>query len=117
MAVRKSCRNLPQAAPFDRRQQCAVAVLTLEIQPFEIVDFYHGWVDSKAEDCRYLKNENRGPQVHIPVSVLPAKLCVWAVDGAGNRAQEPVMFPIRSATRREIIEATDVTVDWSYKEP
>ncbi len=117
MAVRKSCRNLPQSASFDRRQQCAVAVLALEIQPFEIVDFYHGWVDSKAEDCRSLKNENRGSHAHIPVNVLPAKLCVWAVDGAGNRAQEPAMFPIRAATRREIIEATDVAVDWSYREP
>jgi hypothetical protein len=117
MAVRKSCRNLPSAASFKQRQQCAVAVLSLEIQPYEVVDFYHGWVENKAHDCRTVKNESRGQHLHIPVSVLPAKICVWAVDGAGNRALEPVILPIRAATRREIIEATDVMVDWSFRKP
>jgi hypothetical protein len=117
MAVRKSCRNLLSGAPFNRRQQCAVAVLSFEVQPYEIVDFYHGWIAPKGQDCRAVTNGMRGPQLHIPVSSLPAQLCVWAVDGAGNRAQEPVMIPIRAATRREIIEATDVMVDWSFRDP
>lgn len=117
MAVRKSCRNLPPRATFEQRQRCAVAVLSLEVQPYEIVDFYHGLVDSKAQDCRSVKKESRGAQLSIPVDQLPASLCVWAVDGAGNRAQEPVILPIRAANRREIIEATDVMVDWSFQQP
>jgi hypothetical protein len=114
MAVRKSCRNLPTRATFEQRQQCAVAVLSLEVQPYEIVDFYHGLKESKAEDCRSVKKEGRGAQLSIPVQQLPASLCVWAVDGAGNKASEAVILPIRAANRREIIEATDVMVDWSF---
>lgn len=117
MAVRKSCRNLPSRATFEQRQQCAVAVLSLEVQPYEIVDFYHGWIEGKAQDCQSVKKESRGAQLYIPVRQLPASLCVWAVDGAGNRAQEPVILPIRAANRREVIEATDVMVDWSLKQP
>ncbi|HET9238428.1 MAG TPA: trypsin-like peptidase domain-containing protein [Oligoflexus sp.] len=117
MAVRKSCRNLPLRATFEQRRRCAVAVLSLEIQPYEIVDFYHGLVDGKAQDCRSVKNENRGAQLSIPVDQLPASLCVWAVDGAGNRSEEPVILPIRAANRREIIEATDVMADWSFQQP
>jgi hypothetical protein len=117
MAVRKSCRNLPPRATFEQRQRCAVAVLSLEVQPYEIVDFYHGLLESKAQDCRAVKKESRGAQLSIPVHQLPASLCVWAVDGAGNRAQEPVILPIRAANRREIIEATDVMVDWSFIGP
>jgi hypothetical protein len=117
MAVRKSCRNLPPHATFEQRQQCAVAVLSLEVQPYEIVDFYHGLKESKAQDCRSVKQEGRGAQLSIPVHQLPASLCVWAVDGAGNKASEAVILPIRAANRREIIEATDVMVDWSFKQP
>jgi len=116
MAVRKSCQNLPQGAPLDRRKQCAVAVISFELQPHEIVDFYHGWIDAKAHDCRQMKNEGQGPQAHIPVTALPAKVCVWAIDGAGNRSEEPGLFLIRAATHREIIEATDVMVDWSFRQ-
>jgi hypothetical protein len=117
MAVRKSCRNLPSGATFEQRQQCAVAVLSLEVQPYEIVDFYHGVREGKDQDCRSVTKESRGAQITIPVPQLPASLCVWAVDGAGNRAQEPVILPIRAAKRREIIEATDVMVDWSFTQP
>jgi hypothetical protein len=117
MAVRKSCRNLPSGATFEQRQQCAVAVLSLEVQPYEIVDFYHGRIEGKAQDCRAVSKESRGAQLHIPAHQLPTSLCVWAVDGAGNRSQEPVILPIRAASRREIIEATDVMVDWSLELP
>jgi hypothetical protein len=55
-------------------------------------------------------------QPYIPVHQLSASVCVWAVDGAGNRAQEPVLFPVRAASRHEILEATDVMVDWSLKQ-
>jgi hypothetical protein len=117
MAVRRSCRNLPQQAAFKKRLECAVAVLSFEIQPHEIVDFYHGWVDAKAQDCRSIRNQGRGHRASVPVSMLPAKLCVWAVDGAGNRAQEPAIYSIRAPARREVIEATDVTVDWNPQSP
>jgi hypothetical protein len=111
MAVRRSCRNLPQHASFQRRLECAVAVFSFEVQPYEIVDFYYGWVEAKAQDCRAVKNEGRGPHASVPARMLPARLCVWAVDGAGNRAQEPAIYSIRAPARREVIEATDVTVD------
>ncbi|WP_141731232.1 trypsin-like peptidase domain-containing protein [Oligoflexus tunisiensis] len=111
MSVRKSCRNLPAGAPYNRRRQCAVAVLSFEQQPYEVVDFYYGLIASKSQDCRSMKHEGRGLQVHVPVSALPAKLCAWAVDGAGNRAEEPSLFSIRAASRREIVEATDVMMD------
>lgn len=115
MAVRKSCQSLPEGAPLERRKQCAVAVISFEFHPYEIVDFYHGWIDVKAQDCRQLKNEGQGPKADIPVMALPAKLCVWAIDGAGNRSQDAELFLIRAATAREIIEATDAMVDWSFR--
>ncbi|HYX32057.1 MAG TPA: trypsin-like peptidase domain-containing protein [Oligoflexus sp.] len=117
MAVRKSCQNLAAGATLEQRKQCAVAVLTLELQPNEIVDFYHGWIDSKAPDCRLIKDAGYGVQAHVPVTALPARLCVWAIDGAGNRAQEPGLIPVRAPTHREIMEATDVLVDWSFRRP
>jgi hypothetical protein len=111
MAVRKSCSHLPAGASFPQRRDCAVAVLSLDRQPYELVDFHYGWTSSKAQDCRKMKQEGRGHQVHVPVSTLPARLCVWGLDGAGNRAQEPSVFTIRAASRREILEATDVMMD------
>jgi hypothetical protein len=92
-----------------------VAVISFEFDAPEIVDFYHGWIDAKAQDCRQVKNEGRGSKAHIPVTALPAKICVWAIDGAGNRSQDPELFLIRAATPREIIEATDVMIDWSFR--
>ena len=113
MSVRKSCKNLPAQATLELRKKCAVAVVSFELHPPELVEFHFGWIGLNDKDCLHLRGEDAGLHASIPVNSLPAQLCVWGVDGAGNRAEKASIYAIRSATRREIIEATDVMADWS----
>ncbi len=111
MAVRKSCQDLAIGANLEQRKKCAVAIVSFETEAPELVKFLYGWIGPKSKECKLEDTLSQGLHASIPVNLLPANLCVWGIDGAGNRAQEPTLHFIRAATRREIIDATDVLVD------